>query len=759
MKPLRIEIINFGAIAHTVIDLSNITCAAICGPNGAGKSTAFTIAPMFALFGTTKAGTSADDMVRSGATEAAVTFDFEHHGDIWRVIRTRSTKGRGKSTLELQRKSGELWASESGASIAETQKKIIDLLNLDAETFSSSSMILQGHANEFTARPAGQRKAIFSQILQLAQYEKLQEKATAKAQEVNSSIEKCKAKLEDIDARLITKPGLESDKLDIEVGLAGVAKAIKQGENDLQAAQVEYSALVARLQQADEIDKQAKEKWADIGGKSAERDRQQTRLANAQKLLARETDILSKVAAYETAKDSVTVLRAKKGQQNALFEEASRLKTELDGVASNLKTVIAEIERVEKNIADRPRLEKSKQEFDIAVDRLAACQKEHEEDKRLLAVWEEANTKLMHAEDRYESQQSTFMLQLSALEAKTAMLADANCVDIEHASCKFLADAIQAKSDIVTVQTQYDAWKNDADNEIAGLQKAVKAMESKRTEYRAAVHLNPLEPYELQETIDHLKLDLNLLTKLDAMEPLLINLKTQRTGLETRQSDIAARLESMRAQHKKLSGEIKELPALESQLTALEPWLKSKEQLPAAREAAKTAQEIIDRLNTEIDTLTTQALKLEEEYKTILGNAKELKERAAAKVIALQENLKGTRDDHTRMTAQLGGIQAKLDGLAQDELTRKALVSELEPKTKELVRWQTLVKAFGRDGIPALIIENAVPELERIANDILGQMTGGKNYLKFETQKELKSRSGMAETLDIIDGDWAGERI
>lgn len=69
------------------------------------------------------------------------------------------------------------------------------------------------------------------------------------------------------------------------------------------------------------------------------------------------------------------------------------------------------------------------------------------------------------------------------------------------------------------------------------------------------------------------------------------------------------------------------------------------------------------------------------------------------------------------------------------------------------------MKAFSRDGIPALIIENAVPELERIANDILGQMSGGKNYLKFETQKELKSRSGMAETLDIIVGDWAGERI
>jgi exonuclease SbcC len=100
-----------------------------------------------------------------------------------------------------------------------------------------------------------------------------------------------------------------------------------------------------------------------------------------------------------------------------------------------------------------------------------------------------------------------------------------------------------------------------------------------------------------------------------------------------------------------------------------------------------------------------------------------------------------------------------LDGLAQDEITRQALVDEMEPLAKELVRWQQLVKAFGKDGIPALIIENAVPELERIANDILSQMSGGKNFLRFETQKELKSLSGMAETLDIIVGDWAGERI
>ncbi|SFM21942.1 AAA family ATPase [Pelosinus propionicus] len=50
MRPLRIQIKNFGAIPYTDIDLSNTDIAVICGPNGAGKSTAFTIAPMFARY-------------------------------------------------------------------------------------------------------------------------------------------------------------------------------------------------------------------------------------------------------------------------------------------------------------------------------------------------------------------------------------------------------------------------------------------------------------------------------------------------------------------------------------------------------------------------------------------------------------------------------------------------------------------------------------------------------------------------------------
>lgn len=755
MRPLQIEVTNFGAIPHALINLVGIDLASVYGANGSGKSTAVTIAPMFALFGTTKSGCSADNMVRTGATEASVTFDFDHHGEVWRVIRTRSTKGKGKSTLELQRQSGELWASESGASIAETQKKIIQLLNLDEDTFLSSSMILQGRANEFTARPAGQRKAILAQILQLEQYESLQEKARAKAGEVSQSLEKIKTQIAVIDQRMEEKPSLESEKLTAEMQKAYCKSKIRRFEADLHSHQIEYSVLLAKLQQAEKIGQQAEGLRNEVKVKSFERDRSLARLETAKQLLNKEEVILSKAAEHEQIKHTVTELRVKRSQQEAIFQEASRLKEELTTVEKSQSVTITKIKEIESVIEDRPRLLAVKDEYDRAIIRLDECQKLREEDQRLLAVVKECKDQLMRVKDQYTNQEIYFKQQIKSLETKTAMLADANCVDIKRAQCRFLANAIEAEQELVTAQGQYSVWKANADTEIASLQKALTAAQ----DAHVAFGFNSMEAIDLQQIVNQLKPDVDKLAQISALEPLLETLTTQLTELNTRHVDINTRLEAMRAQYKELSEGLKQLPEMESKLSILEPWLKSKEQLPAAREIATIAKEAVDKLNEEIEVATIQADKLQLEYNELVGDTEGLKSQAEEKVKNVQESIKKHRDEHLCLATQLGGIQAKLDGLAQDEQQRVTLAAEMEPLAKQLVRWQTLVKAFGRDGIPALIIENAVPELERISNDILGQMSGGKHYLRFETQRELKSRSGMTETLDIIVGDWAGERI
>lgn len=61
-----------------------------------------------------------------------------------------------------------------------------------------------------------------------------------------------------------------------------------------------------------------------------------------------------------------------------------------------------------------------------------------------------------------------------------------------------------------------------------------------------------------------------------------------------------------------------------------------------------------------------------------------------------------------------------------------------------------LERAFGRDGIPALILENAaIPQIEVEANRIL-QDLGTAFRVELRTQKALKSGDGIREALDII---------
>ncbi|SFM21929.1 sbcc family protein [Pelosinus propionicus] len=702
--------------------------------------------------GTTKPGTSADDMVRMGTTEAEVIFDYEHQGEIFRTIRTRSTKGKGKTTLELQRKSGELWASESGASIAETQKKIIALLNLDAETFSSSSMILQGKANEFTSRPAGQRKAILAQVLQLDQYETLQEKAKAKLQSTTLELEKVKVRVSEIDGRLSAKQGLEAQKLEVQVKKVAIETQIKKADADLQAAQVEHNVLVARIQQADEIGKQAEGLRVAIDAKTIERDRQQGRLDTANKLLLQEETILTKVVEYEQTQQQVTVLQTQREQQTTLQTDTMRLEEELAGVVTSLKNTNDEIVKLESILADRPRLEIAAADYKQAITDFAKIDTLKISYEDLSRQRLDVQKALELSATRFEMKKTNLSKEIKLLEGKTIILQNAQCIDIKRAECAFLKDAKEAQGRVTELLAQIEVLKNpDAEN----LQKQQEDLKVQMN----GLNYQTTEWSRLQGLVNTLQPDAEAFAKLDGQIQLLDNYKKQNSEYLARQTNLETRIKSMREQYRVLAEGVKELPAMEEKIKLLQPYLLSKDQLAIAREVSTSANEVITRLNAEITALTEQATKLEAEYESIIGDAKGLEQAAKNKCTNLQTALQVSRDELTRLVAALGGIQAKLDALTEDEITRQTLVDEMAPLSKKVVRYQTLVKAFSRDGIPALIIENAVPELERIANDILGQMSGGKNYLKFETQKELKSRSGMAETLDIIVGDWAGERI
>lgn len=754
MKPLHISVRNLGAIPSADVDLTGINLAAICGANGLGKSTMFTVAPRFALFGNLKPGTRVDDMVRTGASEMSVVFDFEHQGDVWRVIRTRSTKGKGKSTLELQRQTGELWASESGSSIDETQKKIVSLLNLTDETFTASSMILQGDAANFTARPAGQRKAILGQVLQIEQYEDLQERARAKANILTLSLERDKAAMAAIDARIADRSGIENDLINANLLLADTVEEEKKTDYELNFARKELEKLVLRQQQADGIMKQISTLRGGLARKLQDRTGQQERFDKAGAFLSEEQGILTAAADYDRIRDQVTALQTKDEQRISLTKAGCDVAAELDQVGKSLNKVWSDIADAETLLAARPELEAAAEQLDDAKNALLAqnVAKEAFEDhsQRLKDIETEirAKTNLMSIKS------AAMVKEIRTFEGRSAMLSDAGCVDIENAACKFLADAKHAAAKVKTMQAEYDAWHDEELLSIHNLtgQRDGILMSRSVIGYDPAAHAAAKERHEgiVAKTVQ--------LKSLEGTLRLLTHLQAQQTELETRNASLTERRQQLRESYRKLQDELASLPALTDQMGKLEKYVQQRELLPAIREQQESAQEQIEALADEIDSLKQRIDELEQQYfdtipedGLISGWNDALAER--------QRELEQIRRDNSAAILRIGSLQAKLEALDKDAVEHAAILERMAPAARELDRWWTLVKAFGRDGIPALIIENAVPELERIANDILGQMSAGKHSLRFETQRELKSRSGMAETLDIIVGDWAGERI
>lgn len=106
---------------------------------------------------------------------------------------------------------------------------------------------------------------------------------------------------------------------------------------------------------------------------------------------------------------------------------------------------------------------------------------------------------------------------------------------------------------------------------------------------------------------------------------------------------------------------------------------------------------------------------------------------------------------------RVGGARQRLAALDAFERQRADLRRQWDEATASLGVYEELREAFSKRGVPAMIIETVVPELERHANELLSRMTDGRLHVRIETQREIKTGE-LREALDIIISDELGSR-
>ncbi len=112
---------------------------------------------------------------------------------------------------------------------------------------------------------------------------------------------------------------------------------------------------------------------------------------------------------------------------------------------------------------------------------------------------------------------------------------------------------------------------------------------------------------------------------------------------------------------------------------------------------------------------------------------------------------------HDNAYRKLINAQQALKAIEDGRIRKAELEARLAQRREHRAVYDELKLAFGKNGIPAMIIETAIPELEASANRLLSRMTDGRMSLMLNTQRE-KVTGGVAETLDIQIADELGTR-
>lgn len=248
MIPVALKLSNFTSYGKDVpeLDFTKFHLAVISGSNGVGKSSILD-AITWCVWGWSRAGDGSDQLVRLGANEMFVEFSFALDGHTYTVKRSRMLSRGGTTSLEL-------WSANSTHNLTEgtikaTQQKIIDLLHLTFETFTNSSFLRQGHADEFTTKGPSERKRILSDILGLSHYDILEQKARDLSKDIQTKLQLLQYQLLEIETELSQKDDSHNKLKVAEETILKVEKTLTQTEDDLKALRQKKEGLAIAAEQ------------------------------------------------------------------------------------------------------------------------------------------------------------------------------------------------------------------------------------------------------------------------------------------------------------------------------------------------------------------------------------------------------------------------------------------------------------------------------------------------------------------------------
>jgi exonuclease SbcC len=753
MIPIKLYLSGFLSYRDPVeLDFTTFELACISGSNGAGKSSLLD-AITWSLFGQARKRDDSVVNLQSSAAEVAFTFSYEEN-----MYRVQRSLQRGKGTvLEFQVLDNESWRPLTERTLRETQVRIEQILRLDYDTFVNAAFFLQGKADQFTQHTASKRKEVLGSILGLEAWEIYRVRTAERRRGLEDEVRTIDGRITEIDTELAEEAGRRARLNELESELKGLATARKIQETALENVKQVTASLENQRRLVETLSSALQRSQVHLSGL-------QVRLAGREAERATYADLLDRAADVESAYEKWKQARAESERMDAVadqFREHEKRRQPL----------------LEEIAVERARLEQQKEalsnQYSVISEQLPVIGELKEKIESAKKVLAETEAKLSEREE-LEKQVGAGREKMAELKAENQTL------KAQMDELKTRIDRLQATEGAVCPLCGQDLSEEHRKSTLAGLEQQGKTQGDR---YRA----NTAEMKVLVEQVTNYDLRLSNYTAIEAerqsasalsaqlterMETLQKQAGEWKSTGEKRLAEITKSLEKesfakeSRAQLKVVD---KELAALGYDAAAHDAARKAESEqrlveeeyqsLEKARAALKPIENEIESLKSEIANRETEVgmqQKEHDEAVTFLAAS----EAQAPDVDAAMDELLRLQERENRLTGEVGAARQKVDVLADLKKRKADYIDGREKLQHEIARHKTLERAFGKDGVPALLIEQALPQIETRANELLDRLSDGQMSIRFVTQAEYKDkkRDDLKETLEIQISDGVGVR-
>ncbi|MFQ3599504.1 MAG: SMC family ATPase [Chloroherpetonaceae bacterium] len=760
MIPKKLRIKNFLSYGERVqeLDFDLFQLAVLTGENGAGKSSLIEAIP-FCIWG--EGRESRSELLRKGASEARIELEFELQKNIYHITRILKL---GKPAVSQELEFAIYDAAQNGfhpltrANIHETQAEIQKRISITYDTFINSAFFAQGKADLFIKNGPTDRRKVLSEILGLSRYESLSEKAKDAAKALQGKLDSYFTRIELLKLDVASLPTLRSECIAkraeeqaaeaelaaIDASLLGIdsdLQAFQQKENALAVMNAELASLTREIEQASRLLRQKESETSSIDLRLQTRDALLLKQRQSEQLKEEIEALEARQSRAQALKERIATIESDYNAKRAKFEAE---KKSAQGQLLSLNQMIAQRK---KRIDRKPTLLQEHRQVQAKIDALKKdCARLPECESHRDAI----KTKISDLKSAVASAQ----MQMDAVSQKGKTVKE---ISDECPLCKSSIDDARKTLIVETYRDEYRAHQTHKKHYEDALQTLQQELLQQEQEI-VSLKQKEREQQQLLNELNKITTDMALLEEVERelnqleSDKIIQEAKEKESEIELQSlAHAKAEIQTLHADllaigydanlHQRKKSELKSFDSIEKDLATLDADAKRRDAL---------LQEISEH-RKRVESLERQRALKEDECNT-------LRQALQGKATVEQQKrnaLKEKQDCENRLTSLIGERKSLEKSIAEKEEKEKTMLKlqeEIAPEQEHLELYKILADAYSVKGVQALLLEKAIPEIERLANELLAQLTNNLFSLSFQTEKKKKA-GDTKQVLEVIISD------